>query len=80
MLIEIQHQAKHYLGKLTSNDALSPSLNQEVRFNKSKFSEAIVLCHLNGNLTPDHLSVIIGYQFHSGNMDIITDFFLEIYF
>lgn len=78
MLAQVQRQAADYVNKITSREALEGHLLDDVRFHRKQFVEAIVLIHLNGRMTAEHLSDIVGYRFDQFNrMEVVNDYFLR---
>lgn len=78
VLEEIYKQAIKYVSGLTSKDALGSEMMNEVKYNRSKYEEAILLVHVNPGIQCSNLSLLLGYDFTSGErMDIITGFFLR---
>ncbi len=78
MLAEIMDEAEHYLKKISSPQAVSHGrVLMDIRFNTKYFVEAIVLIHVNGELTWNRLSEILGYNFRPEHADVINDFFLR---
>ncbi len=77
MLDEIKREAEKYIGKLISYQNIKDEILNEVRWHKNVFVEAIVLVHINGNLTPEKISKMIGHNFTENHMDVVSDFFLR---
>ncbi len=79
-LLEVRQQAQDYLGKLSSWENIRqehPVLALDLKYNKRNFEEAIVLIHINPNMSPTQLSAILSYTFTKERLDIVTDFFLR---
>ncbi len=76
-LVQVKRSADEYINKITSRDALDERTLMEVRWNRSTYSEAIVIVHINRDISQYQLSSLLGYDFTHDRMDIITDYFLR---
>jgi len=77
MLDEIHKEAKKYIGGISSKQEAEAWIIREVTHHKNVFAEAIVLVHVNGELSIGQLSDLLDYKFSPELIDIVSDFFLR---